>query len=129
VRLAGDAVELLDQRLLPGEERYLRLESAEEVARAIEDMAVRGAPAIGVTAAMAIAVELAHAPDAGLRNALDRATARLARTDPPQSIWPGRSAHDARTAAESPPTRRRRRATRALAQRVHDRISRLSRDR
>ena len=56
VRLAGDAVELLDQRQLPAEERILRLSSAEEIARAIEDMAVRGAPAIGVTAAMAIAV-------------------------------------------------------------------------
>jgi methylthioribose-1-phosphate isomerase len=63
VRLAGDAVELLDQRLLPGDERYLWLESAEEVARAIEQMAVRGAPAIGVSAAMGVAVELARAPD------------------------------------------------------------------
>jgi len=124
VRLAGDAVELLDQRQLPAEERILRLSSAEEIARAIEDMAVRGAPAIGVTAAMAIAVELAHAPDAGLRAALERASARLARTRPTAvnlawalermtrelgaRISAGATAHDVRAHA------------RALAQRIHD---------
>jgi methylthioribose-1-phosphate isomerase len=49
-----DGVVLLDQRLLPAKERYLRCRSAEEVARAIERMAVRGAPAIGVAAAMGL---------------------------------------------------------------------------
>lgn len=42
---------LLDQRLLPGEERYLRLHDAASVAEAIRDLVVRGAPAIGITAA------------------------------------------------------------------------------
>jgi methylthioribose-1-phosphate isomerase len=42
---------LLDQRLLPTEERYLTLAAAPEVARAITEMAVRGAPAIGIAAA------------------------------------------------------------------------------
>jgi methylthioribose-1-phosphate isomerase len=42
---------LLDQRRLPGEERLLDLVSAGEVAQAIRDMVVRGAPAIGITAA------------------------------------------------------------------------------
>ena len=82
VRLDGDAVVLLDQRRLPGEEVYVRLESGEAVARAIEDMTVRGAPAIGVTAAMGVAVELAHAPDAELEPALGRAIERLGRTRP-----------------------------------------------
>ena len=82
VRLDGDDVLLLDQRLLPEEERYLRLSSGEEIARAIEDMAVRGAPAIGVTAAMGVAVELAHAPKDALPEALERAIARLGRTRP-----------------------------------------------
>jgi methylthioribose-1-phosphate isomerase len=52
----GDWVELLDQRLLPGKEDYLRLRTPEDVAEAIRSMAVRGAPAIGVTAAMGLAL-------------------------------------------------------------------------
>jgi methylthioribose-1-phosphate isomerase len=124
VRLAGDAVELLDQRLLPGEERYLRLASAEEVARAIEDMAVRGAPAIGVAAAMGVAIELGRAPDRELRRALDASCARLARTRPTavNLAWAL-----ARMAAELGPSldagaapHALRAAARALAQRIHD---------
>jgi len=53
---SGDAVVLLDQRLLPGREDYLRLRTPEEVGEAIRSMAVRGAPAIGVTAAMGLAL-------------------------------------------------------------------------
>ena len=45
---------LLDQRLLPGEETYLHIRSVAEAAGAITSMVVRGAPAIGVTAAYAI---------------------------------------------------------------------------
>jgi methylthioribose-1-phosphate isomerase len=47
----GDALYILDQRLLPHREKYLRCTSYRQVARAIKDMAVRGAPAIGVAAA------------------------------------------------------------------------------
>ena len=56
----GDRVRLLDQRLLPGEEIYLECRSAGEVQQAIRGMAVRGAPAIGVTAAMGIALGAAQ---------------------------------------------------------------------
>jgi methylthioribose-1-phosphate isomerase len=82
VRLGEKGVELLDQRLLPHEERYLVLETAEEVARAIEEMAVRGAPAIGITAAMGLAIELARAPDAKLAETLTQVGARLRATRP-----------------------------------------------
>jgi methylthioribose-1-phosphate isomerase len=82
LRLREDGVEMLDQRLLPAVEHYLVLRTAEEVARAIEEMAVRGAPAIGVAAAMGVAVELARAPDDGLAEALERACERLRRTRP-----------------------------------------------
>ena len=51
-----DGVRMLDQRLLPSEETYLMLRSYEEVADAIRKMVVRGAPAIGVSAAMGIAL-------------------------------------------------------------------------
>ena len=49
-----DALELLDQRLLPGAVHYRRLMDAAEVAEAIRDMVVRGAPAIGIAAAYGV---------------------------------------------------------------------------
>ncbi|MCD6421533.1 MAG: S-methyl-5-thioribose-1-phosphate isomerase [Thaumarchaeota archaeon] len=49
-------VEILDQRRLPHAVKYLRLRSARQVAKAIRDMAIRGAPAIGVAAAMGLAL-------------------------------------------------------------------------
>jgi methylthioribose-1-phosphate isomerase len=48
---------MLDQRVLPGEQTYLRFDSADGVARAIRDMVVRGAPAIGCAAAFGVAAE------------------------------------------------------------------------
>ena len=52
----GDAVEMLDQRLLPVQEIYNLYGSYDAVAEAIRSMVVRGAPAIGVAAAMGIAL-------------------------------------------------------------------------
>src|SRR6059036_2628896 len=49
-------VVLIDQRKLPSEEVYPVFRTYQEVAQAIKDMVVRGAPAIGVTAAMGIAL-------------------------------------------------------------------------
>ena len=60
LRYEDGALLLLDQRALPAEERWLRCTRAEEVAEAIETLAVRGAPAIGVAAAYAMALA---APD------------------------------------------------------------------
>ncbi|HJZ71328.1 MAG TPA: S-methyl-5-thioribose-1-phosphate isomerase [Vicinamibacterales bacterium] len=51
-----DVVVMIDQRKLPAEEVYVRCKTAPEVARAIRTMVIRGAPAIGVAAAMGIAV-------------------------------------------------------------------------
>ena len=56
VEWTKDGVRMLDQRLLPAEEKYLMLRSYDEVAEAIRKMVVRGAPAIGVSAAMGIAL-------------------------------------------------------------------------
>ena len=49
-------VVILDQRALPGEVRFLECEGYQEVAEAIRNLSVRGAPAIGVTAALGIAL-------------------------------------------------------------------------
>jgi methylthioribose-1-phosphate isomerase len=54
IRWRGDRLELLDQRLLPEKTEYVACRSAEEVAQAIRDMVVRGAPAIGCAAAFGV---------------------------------------------------------------------------
>lgn len=51
-----DAVVMIDQRKLPAREVYVRCRTAPEVARAIRTMVIRGAPAIGVAAAMGLAL-------------------------------------------------------------------------
>jgi methylthioribose-1-phosphate isomerase len=57
VAFTGTALRLLDQRRLPFEEVYLDCRSAEDVAIAIRDLAVRGAPAIGIAAAWGVVLE------------------------------------------------------------------------
>jgi methylthioribose-1-phosphate isomerase len=74
-----DEVRLLDQRLLPGEETWLALGTADGVVDAIKTLAVRGAPAIGVAAAYALAC--AARRGAG-RADLDAAAARLVAARP-----------------------------------------------
>lgn len=70
---ARDVIRLLDQRRLPGEEVWLELSTSEGVAEAIRDLAVRGAPAIGVAAAYGLAVEARRGADsAKLREAAER---------------------------------------------------------
>jgi methylthioribose-1-phosphate isomerase len=56
VEWTDEGVRMIDQRLLPNEEKYLMLRSCDEVAEAVKLMVVRGAPAIGVSAAMGIAL-------------------------------------------------------------------------
>ncbi|MFQ5919102.1 MAG: S-methyl-5-thioribose-1-phosphate isomerase [Thermoplasmata archaeon] len=55
VWLEGEVVKLIDQRLLPGEYRVFEARNPEEVGFAIAEMVVRGAPAIGATAAYGMA--------------------------------------------------------------------------
>ena len=54
IRWRGDRLELLDQRLLPDKKVYITCRTAEQVAKAIKDMVVRGAPAIGCAAAFGV---------------------------------------------------------------------------
>jgi methylthioribose-1-phosphate isomerase len=62
LRWSGDVLSLLDQRLLPREEIWIEYRTAAEVAEAIRTMVVRGAPAIGVSAAYGLALA-AHRGD------------------------------------------------------------------
>jgi methylthioribose-1-phosphate isomerase len=59
VAWTGDAVVIVDQTLLPGEERTLRLTTPEEVVDAIRRLAVRGAPAIGICGAFGVVLAAA----------------------------------------------------------------------
>ncbi|MBI4290984.1 MAG: S-methyl-5-thioribose-1-phosphate isomerase [Betaproteobacteria bacterium] len=63
MRWTGDALELIDQRLLPSKLVYQSCGDAREVASAIRDMVVRGAPAIGCAAAFGIALEALRRKD------------------------------------------------------------------
>ncbi|MGH9797478.1 MAG: S-methyl-5-thioribose-1-phosphate isomerase [Candidatus Polarisedimenticolia bacterium] len=58
-----EGVVMLDQRRLPEEEVYLCLAGPEGVAEAIREMAIRGAPAIGVAAAMGVALGFRRAAE------------------------------------------------------------------
>jgi methylthioribose-1-phosphate isomerase len=85
LRWEGDAVALLDQRILPLREEYVVCRTAEELAAAITEMVVRGAPAIGVAAAMGIALGMKQASGsspAELRQAMEALGERMRRTRP-----------------------------------------------
>jgi methylthioribose-1-phosphate isomerase len=65
LRWVNDHLEMIDQRVLPTEFKYIPANSADEMANCIGDMVVRGAPAIGVAAAYGVALEalkLKHLP-------------------------------------------------------------------
>jgi methylthioribose-1-phosphate isomerase len=62
-----DAVVMIDQRKLPASEVYVTCKTANEVAKAIKTMVIRGAPAIGVAAAMGIAVGMTRSRATGTK--------------------------------------------------------------
>jgi len=85
VRWSEGGVLMLDQRVLPEREEYLVCTSVEDVAQAIETLAVRGAPAIGCAAAFGVAraAWVSRARDAaGVAADVETAIARLAATRP-----------------------------------------------
>ena len=78
-------VVMLDQRLLPTEEVHYTYTNYREVASAITDMVIRGAPAIGVAAAMGVAIGVLHSKAktvAELKPEFDEICAVLAKTRP-----------------------------------------------
>lgn len=79
IRWRGDSLELLDQRRLPREVVWMTCRTAAEVAEAIRDMVVRGAPAIGVSAAFGLAL-------ASLRGDDIPAAAALLRSSRPTAV-------------------------------------------
>lgn len=82
MRWHGDSLELLDQRLLPDEELWIRLDTASGVAGAIRDMVVRGAPAIGISAAYGVVLAARAAEGSNWKETVERALEELAESRP-----------------------------------------------
>jgi methylthioribose-1-phosphate isomerase len=85
VERTADGVRLLDQRRLPGQTLYVTYASAADLADAIRAMVVRGAPAIGVTAAFGVAMAASQAASlspAGCDAAIAKASGTLAAARP-----------------------------------------------
>ena len=93
-------IRLLDQSRLPREEVFLDLRDTDEVVRAIREMRVRGAPAIGVTAAYGMALAAGRLEGTEREAALDglREAARDLGASRPTAVnlKMGRRPHDAR---------------------------------
>jgi methylthioribose-1-phosphate isomerase len=77
-----EGVVMIDQTRLPREEVYVTCKTYQEVAHAIRAMIIRGAPAIGVAAAMGVALGMQAAPPGELDAALEKIAAELAATRP-----------------------------------------------
>src|SRR5262250_2118513 len=82
VEWRNGSVVMIDQRLLPGREVYRVYRDHREVARAIKDMVIRGAPAIGVAAAMGIALGMRNLRGADRARDFDRLCRLFAATRP-----------------------------------------------
>ncbi len=82
LRWHGHSLELLDQRLLPLEEQWIALGDADGVARSIRDMVVRGAPAIGISAAYGVALAARQARGEQWRDQVRQALKVLAASRP-----------------------------------------------
>jgi methylthioribose-1-phosphate isomerase len=67
IHWTDDAVVMIDQRKLPASEVYVTCRTANEVAKAIKTMVIRGAPAIGVAAAMGIALGMRRSKATGTK--------------------------------------------------------------
>jgi methylthioribose-1-phosphate isomerase len=82
IQWTAAGVVMLDQTRLPRETVFVTCRDYREVAQAIRSMVIRGAPAIGVAAAMGMALGILHADPARLDADLDQIAATLAATRP-----------------------------------------------
>jgi len=82
IQWTGGGVVMIDQTRLPFEEKYVTCRTYGEVADSIRGMVIRGAPAIGVAAAMGVALGVQAASAADLDGEVERICATLAATRP-----------------------------------------------
>jgi methylthioribose-1-phosphate isomerase len=78
----GNRIIMLDQTRLPQKEVYRACRDYKEVAHAIREMVIRGAPAIGVAAAMGVALGVAKTSEKNFDRELERILLILAKTRP-----------------------------------------------
>jgi methylthioribose-1-phosphate isomerase len=117
IRWTGEKLQLLDQRRLPREVVYVDCGTAHEVAVAIRDMVVRGAPAIGVAAAFGMAMAARRGDD--LEQAADEL--RNARPTAVNLAWAvDRMLREWRTGALASSEEDRRGRLSSIAQRIFD---------
>ena len=124
VRYDHEGLHLLDQRALPGVVRFEHCLTATETAAAIKTLVVRGAPAIGVTAAFGVVVAAERAIEAGapLEASLNSAEQTLAASRPTavNLFWALRRMRAVRESMKSEPSDQVLAALRAAAQNILD---------
>ncbi|MHA1130324.1 MAG: S-methyl-5-thioribose-1-phosphate isomerase [Candidatus Helarchaeota archaeon] len=85
IKYSNGLVEILDQTILPHKANYITCRNYEEIARCIEVMNIRGAPAIGVAAAFGLALTAYHMKGKNVddfKKVMQKAADRLAKTRP-----------------------------------------------
>ncbi len=82
IQWTSEGVVMIDQTRLPIEEKFVTCRTYQDVAAAIRDMIIRGAPAIGVAAAMGVAIGVLHASEQDLDAQVDTICDTLAKTRP-----------------------------------------------
>jgi methylthioribose-1-phosphate isomerase len=81
IRYTRGSLDILDQLLLPHQSTYVSIKTCEDAFDAIKRMVVRGAPAIAIVAALALAVELENSPTSRKLSAQEAQTLISARLD------------------------------------------------
>ncbi len=82
IKFEDDKFIFLDQTKLPLEESYISTDDYERIADAIERLEVRGAPAIGITAAYGLALSVKNVSSQNINEKFNKAFNRLASTRP-----------------------------------------------
>ena len=82
IQWTADGIVMIDQTVLPRQTSYVTCRDYVEVAHAIKTMIIRGAPAIGVAAAMGVAIGVLRTPDAEVAAKFDTVCSTLAATRP-----------------------------------------------
>ncbi len=124
----AEGVEIIDQRALPHRLTTAAIRSPDEMATAIREMYVRGAPLIGAAAAYGVYLAALRAPDAGFDTSLQAATEMLiaARPTAVNLRWAVHIVLE-RLRNENSPARKRRAALAAARQIIEDEVERSRR--
>ena len=82
LKFENDTLIFIDQTRLPFEEEYIKTDEYDRIARAIENLEIRGAPAIGIAAAYALALAVKKSEADNIKQTFETAFKRLGSTRP-----------------------------------------------